>query len=256
MTPLVEMNVPVGINRYVRGCLCADDHGHFFLMHRGTRFTVTPYVVTKAMAHEHFAEWLQWVDDGGQQTLMIPVGPIREDFVEHAAAFADQVAILKQMYAASQGHVEVAEATLESSDDVNLPQSSAEAPRRILRSVAVRDGQGEFRERLIDAYNGRCAVTRCNVEQVLEAAHILPFSEAGMNNLKNGLLLRADIHMLFDLGLIAVDTAKHPPRLVLSEKLRRTTYAFLDGRRIRLPSRRAYWPSHEALAMHRENAGL
>ena len=74
------------------------------------------------------------------------------------------------------------------------PHNIAEARERILRSVALRRGQREFRQRLIDAYGGRCAVTGCDAIEAIEAAHILPFSESGMNSLKNGLLLRADIH--------------------------------------------------------------
>jgi hypothetical protein len=136
------------------------------------------------------------------------------------------------------------------------PQSAAQARERILRSVALRRGQREFRQRLIDAYGGRCAVTDCDAIDALEAAHILPFAESGMNSPKNGLLLRADIHTLFDLRLIAVDTTQNPPRLLLNDALRNTTYASLEGSRIRVPSRQAYKPSNDALAAHREEAGL
>jgi HNH endonuclease len=136
------------------------------------------------------------------------------------------------------------------------PHNIAEARERILRSVALRRGQREFRQRLIDAYGGRCAVTGCDAIEAIEAAHILPFSESGINSLKNGLLLRADIHTLFDLRLIAVDATKNPPRLLLSEALHHTTDASLEGSRIRLPGRPEHRPSKKALAKHRAEAGL
>jgi hypothetical protein len=123
MTSVVEINVPVAdgrINRKVNGCLCMDDNGDFFRVHRGTRFTVTPYVVTKASVHKHFAKWLTLVDDGDEKTPVIPVGPIVQGFVEHALAFADAVAILKQTWAESQGNVGVAEAALGWSEDLNF----------------------------------------------------------------------------------------------------------------------------------------
>lgn len=57
----------------------------------------------------------------------------------------------------------------------------------------------------MDAYERRCAVTGCTVEAVLEAAHISPYRGDHTNDVTNGLLLRADIHTMFDCGLIKVD---------------------------------------------------
>ncbi|HJU22545.1 MAG TPA: HNH endonuclease [Casimicrobiaceae bacterium] len=54
------------------------------------------------------------------------------------------------------------------------------------------------------AYQRRCAITGEHTLPVLEAAHILPFSEKGPNHVSNALLLRADFHKLFDLGLVTV----------------------------------------------------
>lgn len=52
-------------------------------------------------------------------------------------------------------------------------------------------------------YEGRCAITGSAVKPLLEAAHVTPYLGAYTNNLTNGILLRADIHSLWDLGLIA-----------------------------------------------------
>lgn len=68
----------------------------------------------------------------------------------------------------------------------------------------VRIGQGAFRLSVIDAYNKRCAITGEKTLPVLEAAHIKPFADAGPNRIDNGLLLRSDIHKLFDNGYITV----------------------------------------------------
>lgn len=68
----------------------------------------------------------------------------------------------------------------------------------------VRIGQGAFRLSIIDAYNKRCAITGEKTLPVLEAAHIKPFAEAGPNQVVNGLLLRSDMHKLFDNGYITV----------------------------------------------------
>lgn len=72
----------------------------------------------------------------------------------------------------------------------------------ILRKVRI--GQGAFRLSIIDAYNKRCAITGEKTLPVLEAAHIKPFAESGPNQIVNGLLLRSDMHKLFDNGYITV----------------------------------------------------
>ena len=68
----------------------------------------------------------------------------------------------------------------------------------------VRIGQGAFRLSVIDAYEKRCAITGEKTLPVLEAAHIKPFSELGPNHVVNGLLLRSDMHKLFDDGYITI----------------------------------------------------
>ena len=81
-----------------------------------------------------------------------------------------------------------------------------------------RRGQSVFRKQLLAAYNGQCAITRCDVEDVLEAAHIISYKGEETNHIGNGLLLRADIHTLFDLGLLAVDATSM--RLLVSPQTR------------------------------------
>jgi hypothetical protein len=84
------------------------------------------------------------------------------------------------------------------------PSDLEDARRRILAAIVLRQGQWGFRERLLAAYQRACAVTGCDVVEALEAAHIIAYLGPKTNYVTNGLLLRADIHTLFDLGLIAV----------------------------------------------------
>lgn len=74
---------------------------------------------------------------------------------------------------------------------IDLPQSAVEL-ERVLAEVRQRLGQTEFRASLINAYNGRCAVTHYNAVDALEAAHIIPYCDAESNDPSNGLLLRAE----------------------------------------------------------------
>jgi hypothetical protein len=121
-----------------------------------------------------------------------------------------------------------------------------------MRAVALRRGQAEFRAKLLDAYDRRCAITDCAVVDILEAAHIVPFREGGesSNRVDNGLLLRSDLHALFDLGLVWID----PRGLVqVAEKLYASEYVSLRGRRLRVPTQAAEHPHGDHLTRHRVN---
>jgi putative restriction endonuclease len=68
----------------------------------------------------------------------------------------------------------------------------------------VRLGQGAFRVLVTDAYSRRCAITGEKTLPVLEAAHIKPYAESGPHSISNGLLLRSDMHKLFDGGYLTI----------------------------------------------------
>jgi predicted restriction endonuclease len=104
------------------------------------------------------------------------------------------------------------------------------------------------------AYGRRCAFSKCDVREVLEAALIRPYRGAQTYHVSNGLLLRSDLHTLFDLGQLSVDTSSMT--VVISKKLEDTSYRFLKGRPILIPQRHELRPSVEALDSHRMTWGL
>lgn len=123
-----------------------------------------------------------------------------------------------------------------------------DARERILASIVQRQGQSEFRQQLIKAYGGQCAITGCNVEQALEAAHIIPYQGINTNHPANGLLLRADIHTLFDLYLLSIYPDIYS--VVIAPKLVGTYYRDLAGRKLTLPIEESMIPSRNALREH------
>lgn len=116
-------------------------------------------------------------------------------------------------------------------------------------TVRVRVGQGRFRRRLLDRSGPVCAVTGAAPQQVLEAAHLYSYARTGRHEAGGGLLLRRDIHALFDAGLVtvgaddlvAVDVSltAHP------------VYGALQGGRLPVPLTRA---ERAWLALHRAQA--
>lgn len=126
------------------------------------------------------------------------------------------------------------------------PKSQEDARARVLREIVQRRGQQKFRKTLIAAYGGHCAMTGCSVTPLLEAAHITPYLGPETNSVTNGLLLRADIHTLWDLGLIAVDPKTRT--VWVSPEITDATYRVLSGAALMLPLDLAQWPSGAALA--------
>jgi putative restriction endonuclease len=134
------------------------------------------------------------------------------------------------------------------------PGSVIDERQKVLAAIVRRQGGAKFRRLLLDCYERRCAISGCDAQAVLEAAHIVPYSGRSTNHAQNGLLLRADLHTLFDRGLVGI----HPDdyTVVLHESLRNTAYADFVGLRIHLPATKEYWPSASALEIHLGAAGL
>lgn len=119
-------------------------------------------------------------------------------------------------------------------------------------------GQGTFRVVVADAYQRRCAVTGERTFPVLEAAHIKPYAKEGEHAVTNGLLLRSDVHALFDLGYV---TVSNDLNLEVSKKIRERfengrDYYALHGRPIRLPERPRDRPDPKLLEWHASNVYL
>ena len=120
--------------------------------------------------------------------------------------------------------------------------------------VRPRLGQGTFRIVVTDAYNRRCAITEEKTLPVLEATHIRPYSEGGTHEPSNGMLLRSDLHKLFDAGYMTVDP--DDKKVIVSRRIREEfengrEYYALDGKPIRRPAEFIMAPSEENLIYHR-----
>ncbi len=124
--------------------------------------------------------------------------------------------------------------------------SEQDAREWVERSIAIRRGQPAFRDSLLRAYDGHCAVTACDCVAALEAAHILAYRGDHTNTVTNGVLLRADIHTLFDKNLLGVELEDFKVRL--APPLLDSTYEELQGRVLSLPALGALRPSPKALS--------
>ncbi len=124
--------------------------------------------------------------------------------------------------------------------------------------VTPRLGQGAFRVLVTDAYDRRCAVSGEKTLPILDAAHIQSYADGGEHEGPNGLLLRTDIHKLFDLGYVTID---EDARFVVSGRLKADFdngkhYYDLHGTPLRAPVLASAAPSSAALDWHRRHRFL
>ena len=121
--------------------------------------------------------------------------------------------------------------------------------------ITPRLGQGSFRVMVTDAYRRRCAVTREKTLPALEAAHIRSYKTDGPHMIQNGILLRSDIHKLFDAGYVTIGADYH---FVVSRRIREEfengrDYYALHGNPIELPPETHQRPNQEFIVWHNEN---
>ena len=115
----------------------------------------------------------------------------------------------------------------------------------------VRKGQSRFRKALHTLYGSRCAFTGTDEESVLEACHIISHAKTGDNSLDNGLLLRSDIHVLFDEHLMTL--ANDGQRILVHKDITAPEYAKLNGV---IPGLRPSTPENHLLLLRQHNTEL
>jgi len=142
---------------------------------------------------------------------------------------------------------------------VTVPFASAVREERARYGQPIitlpRLGQGSFRILVTDAYDRRCAVTNERTLPALDAAHIKPYSESGQHVISNGILMRRDLHALFDKGYVTVTPSMkvEVSRRIKEEYENGRDYYRLQGSTIRVPVNPSNHPSRECLEWHNLN---
>jgi len=124
--------------------------------------------------------------------------------------------------------------------------------------IHPRLGQGSFRIIVTDVYNRRCAVTLERTLPALEAGHIKPFAQDGPHDIRNGILLRSDLHRLFDQGYVTITNDFHfeVSRRIREEFENGRDYYALNGNKLNVPAKPVYRPALEFITWHNENIYL
>jgi len=125
--------------------------------------------------------------------------------------------------------------------------------------IRSRIGQSAFRAMVTDAYHYRCAITKEKTLPVLEAAHIKPYAKSGPNLTRNGLLLRSDMHILFDKCYLTVTDDKHVEvsRRIREEYENGKEYYAYHGKKLQnLPEQVLDQPASDYLRWHQQEIYL
>ncbi len=147
----------------------------------------------------------------------------------------------------------------EAENKINLDDTNNPEDRYAYGRTKHRLGQGAFRVMVTDAYQRRCAMTGERTLPVLQASHIKPYSQDGEHDVRNGILLRSDIHTLYDQGYITIDKDY---RIDVSRRLNedygngKDYYKHHGQKLLVLPENINEMPSKEMLEWHNENVFL
>lgn len=139
---------------------------------------------------------------------------------------------------------ELSEAELKNLEVFKDITKDDERTRKAVTRV-VRERQQRFRKELMDAYEGACSITSVTTPEVLQAAHIDPYRGRKSQLVNNGLLLRADVHLLYDAQLLSVEPETHV--IHVSKKVQESLYRNLEGEHIRMPRDKRLRPNEELL---------
>ena len=115
-------------------------------------------------------------------------------------------------------------------DSTTYSAITSDRRQLVMRQIRERRGQSKFRQALRLRYGGKCMITGCKLFDVVEAAHISPYRGSEDNHPENGLLLRADLHTLFDLDLLGIEP--ETLEIKLHSKVFDTEYRNLEGRKL------------------------
>jgi putative restriction endonuclease len=179
------------------------------------------------------------------------------DWISVPASWARNIVSFKTYNTGDPDGLALWEAVNERMNSPRFP-GLAEAQARFGEPQLIRPrlGQGAFRVLVTDTYQRRCAITQERTLPALEAAHIRPYGDGGEHEARNGLLLRRDIHSLFDAGYVTVtpELRFEVSRRIKEEFDNGRHYYELHGKPIFAPENIARRPDAEALRWHNEQA--
>lgn len=155
------------------------------------------------------------------------------------------------LYDADSGYFEM-ESTPAQTEELTYSYARPDIEEDLRRwretQLAIREGQAEFRKEIIAAYGAKCAITGYDLELALDAAHVRRYNGRHTNFVQNGILLRKDLHKLFDHGVFGI--RPDDLSIVIDERAVKSRYVELQGMRLIKPTDQRLTPDPMLLEEH------
>jgi putative restriction endonuclease len=228
-----------------------NDYAYFkkkISSYRKDNQTTNPSIGCIVLTNPVFFNEIDWIDSPEDWASNIVTGKKYDTENEIGKRLWDKIEALLQMQFTDSLADEEIENTLREQD------SARDYGYSILRRVRI--GQSAFRVLVTDAYARRCAISGEKTLPVLEAAHIMAHSSNGPNRTSNGLLLRSDLHKLFDSGYITITNNLN---IEVSRKIKeefqngKEYYRFHGEKLLAIPNHETEKPHAKFIAWHQNN---
>jgi putative restriction endonuclease len=226
------------------GCASFNDFKRMIVQYRADKLDQNPTIGCIVLTNPIFFKSEDWIEVPADWSRSIVQGKSYETSTPEGAAVWSRVEALinRQLMA-----------NAEKENQFTLAEDQPKYGNSILKKVRI--GQGAFRVLITDAYTRRCSITGEKTLPVLEAAHIKAYAESGPHTISNGLLLRSDMHKLFDSGYITItkDYKVEVSRRIKEEfENGREYYQFHGNALINLPHRDVDQPHEKFIEWHND----
>ena len=225
------------------GCDSIDKFKQMILQYRNDKENINPTIGCIVLTNPIFFKPKDWLDVPGDWSKSIVQGKSYDTISEIGSQLWNKVEVLLNDYLADTSDGEKSQLILE--------EPLAQYGKSVLTKVRL--GQGAFRVLVTDAYSRKCTISGERTLPVLEAAHIKQYSKSGPHFISNALLLRSDIHKLFDAGYITITTDL---KVEVSKRIKeefengREYYKFHGNGLINLPNKEMNKPDKGFIEWH------
>lgn len=228
------------------GCSTLKDLQRMILQYRQDKTNLNPNIGCIVLTNPIFFKKEDWIAIPEDWSSSIVQGKSYSTETETGQKLWDKIehALQKYLYAVPD----------EDKNQLILEEPEPRYGYSILRKVRL--GQGAFRILVTDAYNRRCAISGEKTLPVLESAHIKPYAESGPHFISNALLLRSDLHKLFDAGYITITSdlkVEVSGRIKEEFQNGKEYYRFHGSNIINIPNRPIDKPASNFIEWHNEN---
>ena len=228
------------------GCNSFQELKKMILQYRQDKINSNPTIGCIVLTNPIFFKKEDWISVPEDWSASIVQGKSYSTDTEIGKRFWSRVEQLFEKYLYSVPDEEKSQLILE--------EPEAMYGKSVLRKVRL--GQGAFRILVTDAYNRKCAISGEKTLPVLESAHIKPYAESGPHFISNALLLRSDLHKLFDSGYLTITSEF---KVEVSKRIKeefengKEYYRFHGGELYNLPSRLMDKPGSRFIEWHNQN---